>query len=63
MCCEVELSEEDSTWILSLPQELLSVPEIDGGSVLIARARSASDAAMLRRKGHLKGQGMPQNLL
>ena len=41
VCCEVELSEEDSTWILSLPQELLSVPEIDGGSVLIARARSA----------------------
>ena len=37
-------------------QELLNVPEIDGGSVLGARARSASDAAVLRRKGHLKEQ-------
>lgn len=32
------------------------MPEIDGGSVLNARARSASDAAVLRRKGHLKEQ-------
>ena len=32
------------------------MPEIDGGSVLGARARSASDAAVLRRKGHLKEQ-------
>lgn len=38
-------------------QELLSVPETDGG-VLGARARSASDAAVLRRKGHLKEQDM-----
>ena len=37
-------------------QELLNVPEIDGGGVLGARARSASDAAVLRRKGHLKEQ-------
>lgn len=36
-------------------QELLSVPETDGG-VLGARARSASDASVLRRKGHLKEQ-------
>jgi len=34
------------------------VPEIDGGSVLGARARSASDAAVLRRKGHLKEQDL-----
>ena len=32
------------------------MPDIDGGSVLGARARSASDAAVLRRKGHLKEQ-------
>jgi IMP and pyridine-specific 5'-nucleotidase len=40
-----------------LVQELLSVPEADGG-VLGARARSASDAAVLRRKGHLKEQDL-----
>ena len=39
-----------------LLQELLNVPEIDGGSALGGRARSASDAAVLRRKGHLKEQ-------
>jgi hypothetical protein len=38
-------------------QELLSVPETDGG-VLGARARSASDASVLRRKGHLKEQDL-----
>ena len=32
------------------------MPEMDGGGVLGARARSASDAAVLRRKGHLKEQ-------
>ena len=39
-----------------LLQELLNVPEIDGGNALGGRARSASDAAVLRRKGHLKEQ-------
>ncbi|BDA49790.1 IMP-specific 5'-nucleotidase 1 [Coccomyxa sp. Obi] len=38
-------------------QELLNVPETDGG-VLGARARSASDASVLRRKGHLKEQDL-----
>ena len=38
-------------------QELLSVPDAEG-SMLGARARSASDAAVLRRKGHLKEQDM-----
>ncbi len=36
-------------------QELLSVPDAEG-ALLGARARSASDAAVLRRKGHLKEQ-------
>ena len=36
-------------------QELLSTPEPESG-VFGARARSASDAAVLRRKGHLKEQ-------
>lgn len=35
-------------------QDLLSLPEETG--VLGSRARSASDAAVLRRKGHLKEQ-------
>ncbi len=33
------------------------MPETDGG-VLGARARSASDASVLRRKGHLKEQDL-----
>ena len=42
-------------------QELLSPPEPDA---LGSRARSASDAAVLRRKGHLKEQdGMIEFLL
>ena len=36
-------------------KELLSTPEPESG-VFGARARSASDAAVLRRKGHLKEQ-------
>ena len=44
--------------MLGLPdQELLSVPDAEG-ALLGSRARSASDAAVLRRKGHLKEQDM-----
>ncbi|CAL5220580.1 g2618 [Coccomyxa viridis] len=52
----IQASEDATTSGREYWQELLNVPEIDGGSVLNARARSASDAAVLRRKGHLKEQ-------
>ncbi|CAK0783513.1 hypothetical protein CVIRNUC_006712 [Coccomyxa viridis] len=52
----MQAAEEASTSGREYWQELLNVPEIDGGSALGGRARSASDAAVLRRKGHLKEQ-------
>ena len=50
-----QLAVQASLTTLVRGQELLSVPDSEGG-LLGARARSASDAAVLRRKGHLKEQ-------